>query len=288
MSFNSVGKVFTPSTLKTYLKDIPRPSWAKAVCVHHCAEPSLNQRPQGFSIQHIVNIQSFYQTKKKWRSGPHFFLDEDQIFGMTPPNEKGIHAVSFNSNAIGIEVLGDYDTESPFNGRGAECWDNTAATVKVLLEWLKLPINDQTVLFHRDDRKTKKSCPGTLIKKDWFISKLRNSVVSPPTANKTPEQNFVSVVNYFIQKGVDSVTAHKNITKKGTKYFWLNEWIEHAYYDSVRQATVAPLVELEKIFTQGKISHKEIAVKEDNEETPIIITPDISLWDRIMSFFTNK
>ena len=92
MSFANVGKVWTVDSFREYLKGIKRPVYAKSITLHHTGAPSLGQRPRGFLIQHIHNIQSFYKSLG-WNRGPHLFIDEDQFFGMTPLTVSGIHAV---------------------------------------------------------------------------------------------------------------------------------------------------------------------------------------------------
>jgi len=57
----------------------------------------------------IANIRDYYKNDLLWSAGPHLFIDEDEIYGMCDLRKKGVHAVSFNKTAIGIEVLGDYD-----------------------------------------------------------------------------------------------------------------------------------------------------------------------------------
>ena len=57
------------------------------------------------------------------------FGDEDQLWSMRDFRRPGVHAVSFNSMSIGIEVLGDYDTENPKMGRGLACWESAAAVM---------------------------------------------------------------------------------------------------------------------------------------------------------------
>ena len=134
MSYNNVGKVWTPDSFGEYLKTLKKPDWAKAVCLHHTAAPSLAQRPKGFTIQHIENMRDFYKGMG-WKSGPHLYTDEDQIFGMTPLTETGVHAVSFNRSAIGIEALGFYSKgqENPISGRGLQVWQTTSwVTVNLL------------------------------------------------------------------------------------------------------------------------------------------------------------
>ncbi|MDA7880968.1 peptidoglycan recognition protein family protein [Akkermansiaceae bacterium] len=175
MGYTNVGKVWTPATLKETLAKTKAPSWCTSVTLHHTASPSLAQRPKGWTVQHMRNLQHFYQKKLGWRAGPHFFTDEDQIFGLSPFTSPGTHARSFNRSSIGIEVLGDYDSEAAKSGRGLQCWKLTAQTTAVLLEWLGKKPNSKTVFFHRDDPKTSKTCPGRKVSKDWVLDLIKGT-----------------------------------------------------------------------------------------------------------------
>jgi hypothetical protein len=198
MGFKEVGKVWTPETLKTYLQTQPKPGWVKSITFHHTWFPALKDRPKGFTIQHIANIKSFYENEKRWDRGPHFFVDEDQIFGMTSVTEKGIHAASFNSSSIGIEVLGDYDTENPSSGRGLACWKTATELGVILAEWLGLPVTTKTILFHRDDPKTTKSCPGNRVTKTFVLNLMKEA--SKPKAQPEKYENWNVVKSSFLKK----------------------------------------------------------------------------------------
>ena len=169
MGYELAGLTWTPESFRVYLSRLPRPQWAKAVCLHHTASPSLAMRPSGLSNQHIINLHDYYQLDLKWSSGPHLFVDDHRILGMSSLLKPGVHAKSFNRYAIGIEVLGEYDTEDPQSGRGLACWQNAAAATALLLEWLGLPATADTVLFHRNDPKTSKTCPGMKVQKAWVL-----------------------------------------------------------------------------------------------------------------------
>lgn len=252
MSFSNLNKVWTPDTLSLYLSKIKAPEWATKICMHHTASPSLAQRPKGFTMQHIENIKSFYENDLKWNRGPHLFVDEDQLFGMTPFSVKGIHAPSFNSNAIGIEVLGDYDREDPKSGRGLQCWENAANSVRVLAKWLNIPINSDTIVFHREcavtKRTTKKSCPGTKISKEWFIS-LTNVDIKPKETDIKDGKVFVSVVKYLTEeKQVSYKDAVTKLKKSGNVFLYDGHLLEFAHYDAATQSTIAPKSEIDDIF----------------------------------------
>jgi len=170
MGFQLVGKVWDKESFEDYLKPLDL-TWAKGITMHHTAFPDLAMRPKGFTIQHMRNIAYGYKHSRRWSRGPHLFIDEDQIFGMSSLEERGIHAKSFNATHIGIEVLGDYDiADDPHSGRGKLCWNTAADCVSLLLE--KMKMNPSVINGHRDDPKTSKTCPGKKVDLDWFRSLL--------------------------------------------------------------------------------------------------------------------
>lgn len=256
MSFANVGRVWTTESFPGYLNQLPPPSWCKAVCIHHTAFPDLAMRPNGFTIKHIENMRFGYINERKWSAGPHFFTDEDQIFGMTPPTARGVHAASFNSMSIGIEALGDFDdADDPKSGRGLDVIETTAAATKALLTWLNLPATKDTIIFHRDDPKTKKTCPGKKIAKDWFVD-LVNRISTPsntkPQPVVVPPNDVVGVVDYVTKhKGYTFEEATKLLRRDGQMFFFGNDWLEGAYYATSAQRTVAPIKELQLIVPKS-------------------------------------
>lgn len=247
MSFRNVGKVWSVKSLEEYLKTLTPPSYAKSVTLHHTWAPSLAQRPSGLLIQHIHNMQDYYQNTLGWSSGPHLFVDENEIFGMTPLNEKSVHAISFNANSISIEVLGNYDSEDPFKNRGEECWKVASDVTMVLLNWLNLTPSSNTIHFHRDDPKTSKSCPGTKIEKTWFVNMVKSKGFNKATEPVVvPETDIVS--DYVIKnKGYNHSDVAKLLKKKAGMFYFGEDWLEGAYYDSKKESTVAPISELSQI-----------------------------------------
>lgn len=168
---NILGKAYRPDEFTAYLQALKWGAWKPAhIVIHHCAEPSLAQRPHGFLDQHMLNLRDYYDGKG-WGAGPHLFTDDDQIWTFSPLTARGVHAVSFNATGIGIEMLGDYDTEDPWSGRGLAVLQTTAAAVKALMQ--RLGLNERAIRFHRDDPKTSKTCPGKKITKDAFLALLK-------------------------------------------------------------------------------------------------------------------
>lgn len=272
MSFKNVGTVWTRATFAAYLATIEPPDWAKHVCIHHCAEPSLAQRPMGHKVEYIANIRDFYRGKG-WGSAPHGFTDEDQAFGMTPFTEKGTHAKSFNKNSIGLEMLGDYDAEDPKSGRGLKVVTFTAGITAELLKWLSLPIDADTILFHRDDPLTQKTCPGRKITKPWFVGLVKAAagsgtpIASPwvPWTVREPdlpdlagrfaaEKTFVPVGGFLGARGVATETIRAMLKRTPEGIFWGQDELELAYYDSEAEATYAPLSEIAYVAGRAAVA----------------------------------
>lgn len=167
---NILGKAYTPSEFGDYVKTLNWASWKpQYVVLHHTAAPSLVQRPHGFLPQHLTYIREYYE-EKGWSAGPHLFVDDDQIWTFSPLTFRGVHAVGFNKTGIGLELLGDYDTEDPFSGRGLAVWKTGMAAVKSLLN--RLQLTPAAIKFHREDGHTSKTCPGKKIRKEWVLSLL--------------------------------------------------------------------------------------------------------------------
>lgn len=247
MSFSNVGRVWTRQSFAAYLATLQRPAWIKGITMHHTGAPCLETRPRGLTIQHIENIADYYKTadktKKAWSSGPHFFIDEDQIFGMTPPNEPGTHARSFNATHIGIEVLGEYDSEIPTEGRGLECWNTAAIAVRDLLLWLD--IGTKGINFHRDDPKTDKTCAGTKVRADWFRRLVMAAYqgelkAAPLQPEQIFDEKFVPAAHWIADAGRSELLK---MTQDGLMLG--NHRIERSYYDKRNEVTMVSLRELE-------------------------------------------
>jgi hypothetical protein len=263
MSYRDVGKVWTPATLKEYLTKVKRPAWCKAVTLHHTAYPDLKMRPHGWKVQRMRNLQSYYQNTRKWKAGPHLFTDEDQIFGLSPMTSPGTHARKYNGDSIGVEVLGNYDVESPKSGRGLKCWKTTAEATAVLLDWLGKKPSASTVRFHRDNGITRKSCPGKKVQKDWILGLIKGTsvsepVVEPPKAEsedrpKIPGWNkfvkingrwYVPALDFLDHIGGNRATLIKKMKSENGKFVYDDEIIEGAFHDREKKTTMAPALEL--------------------------------------------
>jgi N-acetylmuramoyl-L-alanine amidase len=263
MGFENVGKVWSLASFAEMLSSIDPPVWCDSVTMHHTAAPSLVQRPSGFQVQHIKNIENFYRVEYGWHTGPHLFVDDRQIWGMCDLRKKGIHAASFNKRSIGIEVLGNYDVEDPKSARGLACWQTAAGAAGLVLNWLGVNASSATVLFHRDDPLTSKSCPGKKVDSDWVISLIGKDPVveientpKPPILSiklKNDELRYTGTgwfalgSAYLIAKGESFSIIRDKLKRKGGSFYYDGVLLEDAFYDKETAKTWISVRDLENL-----------------------------------------
>lgn len=167
-----VGQNFIPETFKEYVKSLTWDAWQPGfIVLHNTGEPNLANRPNGLIYQHILGLQSYYRDDQGWSGGPHLFIDDLQIWVFTPLTVPGVHSPSWNSLSLGIEMLGDYDTEDFDLGRGAMVRDNAVAAIAILSA--VLGIDPDTMRLHREDPRTTHHCPGNNVDKIAFIQLVK-------------------------------------------------------------------------------------------------------------------
>lgn len=179
MAIPFVGKRMTRKEFADYLDSFGFSSFNPTfVTLHHTASPTLAQRPNGFSAQHLQNLLHYYQDTLGWNGAPHVFIDDqgDGIIVFQRMDKRGVHAASFNSKSWGVEMLGYYDTESFDTGRGQIVRDNAMQALAIMCK--RLHVKADTIKFHRDDPKTSKTCPGTKVKKSYVVNAVQEIINS--------------------------------------------------------------------------------------------------------------
>lgn len=166
-----VGKSFTPTEFEAYVHTLSWNKWRPSfIVLHNMAIPSLAQRPDGLTAQHIKGLEVFYRDTQKWSAGPHLFVDDKQIWVFTPLTTPGVHSPSWNSMAIGIEMLGDFATESFSEGRGLAVRNNVTQAIASISH--VLGIDPSTMKLHKEDKKTTHICPGKNVIKSEVIAEV--------------------------------------------------------------------------------------------------------------------
>jgi hypothetical protein len=159
-----VEQTFSAEGFDRYCHTLQWTTWRPSfIVLHNTQIPSLAQRPSGLSLDHIRGLEEFYRDTQGWRAGPHLFVDDRQIWVFTPLTVSGTHSPSWNKLALGIEMLGDYETESFSEGRGLAVRRNAVSAIASLCGVLGL--DPQTMRLHREDPLTTHACPGARVKK---------------------------------------------------------------------------------------------------------------------------
>lgn len=187
MSIPFIGQRMTRKEFEEYLNTLKFTSFnPNFVTLHHTAAPSLAQRPNGFTKQHLLNLRDYYQNTLGWNGAPQVFIDdqEDGIIVFQRMDKRGVHAVSFNAKSWGVEMLGFYDSESFDTGRGQVVRDNTMQALAIMCK--RLGVKADTIKFHRDDPKTSKTCPGTKVKKAYVVNAVQQ-IIDGQNSNENAE-----------------------------------------------------------------------------------------------------
>ena len=118
--------------------------------------------------------------------------------------------------------------------------------------WLGKGASKETVLFHRDDPTTDKSCPGTKVAKDWVLGLIGQPLpteATEPTKKPTPSVKLAKDELRF--EGVHWVAPVRVfLMKKGVSEGQIaerEELLEDAFYDKATESTWASLHELEAL-----------------------------------------
>jgi len=172
-----VGRSFTPDEFDGYCHTLQWTAWRPSfIVLHNTAIPSLAQRPEGLTRQHIQSLEAFYRDTQGWKAGPHLFVDDRQIWVFTPLTVSGTHSPSWNKVALGIEMLGDFETEAFDSGRGLEVRKNAVAALATVSAILG--IAPDTMRLHREDPLTTHACPGKNVRKLDVIQAVQDLMVA--------------------------------------------------------------------------------------------------------------
>lgn len=168
-----VGKAVNP---RTYLSSIKKMYWSPTgITLHNTSVPDISDRPNGFTESHMRNLAGYY-TGQGWKSGPSFFVDQNKIWAFSPIERRGTHSPSFNTKYIGVEMLGEYTSDSFDSGDGAKIRANAVLLMAELC--IHFGFNPETdIKLHKEDKKTThKTCPGKHVIKSEVISEVKDMI----------------------------------------------------------------------------------------------------------------
>lgn len=176
-----VGRSFTPEEFREYVAGLNWDDWGpEFIVLHNTEDPSLGKLPHGYAYQDILDLEKYYRDDCKWSAGPHLVVDDHQIWVFSDLRKPGVHANSWNSRTIGVEMLGDYRVEAFNSGRGLEVQKHAMAAVAILSAALGL--DPDTMMFHRENGETNHYCPGDNVDKGAFIRQVKDYLAGEPPA----------------------------------------------------------------------------------------------------------
>lgn len=175
-----VGKCFDRADkFLAYLDSVTFNLWRpRFVTLHHTGAPDLKtwhgwqtRAKPVTDEQWMKNLASYYGNEMWWSAGPHFFVTPKNICVLSPPNVRGVHAASFNSVSWGVECVGDFDRER-LEGPLETLLVDALAVMHIAAGLQPEPFTPgvRGLHFHRDDPKTKKTCPGKNITKGGMVA----------------------------------------------------------------------------------------------------------------------
>lgn len=185
-----VNRSFTADSVGAYLHSLPRPSFVRFIVVHNTGAPSLatyrgyvNRKNPISDAQWLRNLEGFYRDKQGWKAGPHWFVTPNKagLLAFTPSTVPGTHSPSWNSQSLGVEMVGDYQSELFDPGVRR----NVIALLAEMHLWLRL--DPSTIRFHREDTATThKDCPGKNVNKAQLIADVRAKMAEIKAARAAP------------------------------------------------------------------------------------------------------
>lgn len=190
------GKPYTREALAAHVAAIDFSKWRRKdgslgkplyIVLHNTSVPTiklwLSWAPEKRQ-QYIKNVQQMYEVDDHWHAGPHFFVPPDDTvaaFGFSNPETCGTHASCFNSDSIGIEMVGEFNSEPFDGGPGALVRDNAILLMAMLHNKLGLQPEPyvyarQGLHFHVECRADNHDCPGRLVSKPDVIARLKGKM----------------------------------------------------------------------------------------------------------------
>lgn len=136
----------------------------------------------------MANLKDYYENEMGWSAGPHAFVDGVSIWIMTDFNVSGVHSPSWNGTRLGIEMVGDYDTESDEEGMGKKVMDLTIALFGECHSFYGWEPSNNSIKLHKEDPATDHDCPGANVIKSEFVADVTKYMGDGGDHNPNPPE----------------------------------------------------------------------------------------------------
>jgi hypothetical protein len=228
MSFPIVGERFTPEEFRQKVKNVDFTDFKpEFVVIHNTFSPTLEDRPNGFTKQHMKNLMEFFADEMHFKAGPHLFIDDNGIWIFNPLNLRGTHSPSWNKKSWGIEMLGNFDEEKFTSGRGAQVAENAVQAAAAMC--MRLGVEASTIHFHKEDPLTDhKDCPGKTVDKEGFLKRVEAAMDAKNAFTVFYEEKEIGLA---IQPPEDRAHAYTPVRPLLNAIFGTNEVRAHIGLD---------------------------------------------------------
>jgi hypothetical protein len=198
-----VGRKFSADEFDAYLRGLSFSAWRpKFITVHNTSAPTRAQyaawqkrNPPVTMERWLQNLVGYYRDQQHWSAGPHWFVADDGIGVFTPPTHPGVHTPSWNSIAIGVETVGEYEAE-PFDGAVRDNLVASLASIHLVLglDPAAYVLGVRGLHFHKEDRRTThQSCPGRHMVKADLVRAVVAKMADAHQGDHTPERAVLDV-----------------------------------------------------------------------------------------------
>ena len=190
MTFLANPQGYSPAQFKAFVATLKWTAWRpKFIVLHNTAEPNLKQWAHGagsaYEQQRVVNLNSYYKNSERWHSGPHLFISPSAIWDACDLCADGVHASCYNSESIGVEMVGDY-ADRGFRQRRRRRGARSRPCRRWRLCMTRSASIRRRCASTRNVSSDHHDCPGKNVDKTDMIARVKAAMKAPVAAPKHP------------------------------------------------------------------------------------------------------
>jgi hypothetical protein len=186
MTFLAEPKGYTPAEFSAFVAGLKWDAWRpRFITLHNTGVPSLANwlSPAHPAKQRIVAQKHYERDILHWHSGVHLFVAQDLIWNLCDLTQVGVSVSCWNHLTLGVEMVGDYASESFDAGPGAQVRDNAVAALAVLHSRLGLrpdgfKLGVRGLHFHKECARDHHDCPGRNVVKADVVARVLSQMAA--------------------------------------------------------------------------------------------------------------
>ncbi len=194
-------KGYTREEFINFMKNVKVKRKITHIQIHHTWKP---RKTDYVGVQTIEAIWRYHTQNQKWQDiAEHFTIAPDgTIWDGRSLELDPAGIVGHNQGGFMFEIIGDFDLgEETLEGEQLQSTITAVNTVKE-----KFNLTDKDIVFHREF--APKTCPGSGISKDWFVTILNEPLSAGLPFTDVPKNHYAyeaikSLYDAGIMNGVD-------------------------------------------------------------------------------------